>query len=243
MLTSARFGAQRPADEDPSDMPDAVSVDAVLFDMDGTLLNSWDALVGAYHDATRQVLGAPAPVEREDIDHLIQLRAREAFPMLAGGDIELAGRIEAAFAESYRSRADQIDLYDGVAEMLRDLRARDIVLGIATSKSRARLDRDLEMTGIGELMDATICGDEVPAAKPDPAPLRAAMDMLGVERAATLFVGDGSNDVLAAQRAGTRAVGAGYGFHPELCRAAGPDFWLEAPRDLPDLVAGLRSAG
>lgn len=223
-------------------MPDAASVDAVLFDMDGTLLDSWDALVGAYHDATRQVLGAPAPVEREDIDHLIQLRARDAFPMLAGGDMELAGRIEAAFAESYRTRADQISLYEGVAEMLRDLHSRGVALGIATSKSRARLDRDLEMTGIGELMDATICGDEVPAAKPDPAPLRAAMDMLGVERAVTLFVGDGSNDVLAAQRAGTRAVGAGYGFHPELCRAAGPDFWIDAPQELSSLVEGLRSA-
>jgi HAD superfamily hydrolase (TIGR01549 family) len=221
---------------------DAVArVEAVLFDMDGTLLDSWDALVGAYRDATTEVLGAPFPVAREDLDRLIQLRARDAFPLLAGGDLELARRIEAAFAESYRSRADQISLYDGVHEMLRKLRAQGVLLGIVTSKSRARLDRDLAQTGIGELMDATICGDEVPVAKPDPAPVIAAMASLSVEAHSTLFVGDGANDVMAGRRAGARAVGVGYGFHPEACRAAGPEYWIEAPLELPDLVAGTRS--
>ena len=147
-----------------------------MFDMDGTLLDSWDALLGAYQDATTEVLGTPFPVERADIDHLIQLSARDAFPALAGGDLELAKRIQAAFGESYRSRSGQISLYDGVKEMLVALRDQGLKLGIATSKSRVRLDPDLEQTGIGELLDATICGDEVPAAKPDPAPIVAIME-------------------------------------------------------------------
>ncbi len=159
-------------------------VEAVMFDMDGTLLDSWDALLGAYQDATTEVLGKPFPVERADIDHLIQLSARDAFPTLAGGDLELAKRIQAAFGESYRSRSAQISLYDGVKEMLVALRDQGLKLGIATSKSRVRLDPDLEQTGIGALLDATICGDEVPAAKPDPAPIVAIMEMLGVAPAA-----------------------------------------------------------
>jgi HAD superfamily hydrolase (TIGR01549 family) len=217
-------------------------VDAVLFDMDGTLLNSFDALLGAYQDATRLVLGEPFPVERGDVDHLIQLRARDAFPQLADGDPELAGRIEAAFGESYRSRTHQIDLYDGVYETLRALHEDGLRLGIATSKSRVRLDRDLEQTGIGEFLSATICGDEVPIAKPDPAPIVAIMAAVGVDPAAALYVGDGVNDVMAARSAGARAVGAGYGFHPEACRAAGPDLWIEQPADLLELVAATRSA-
>jgi phosphoglycolate phosphatase len=218
-------------------------IKAVMFDMDGTLLDSWDALLGAYQDATMRVLGAPFPVERDDIDHLIQLRARDAFPLLAGGDPELAKRIEAAFGESYRTRTGQIRLYDGVPEMLRALREQDVKLGIATSKSRVRLNLDLELTAIAELIDATICGDEVTIAKPDPAPILAVMELLGVEPAASLYVGDGANDVMAAQRAGVQAVGAGYGFHPRACRAAGPEHWIEEPPDLPRIVATVNGAG
>ena len=218
-------------------------IEAVMFDMDGTLLDSWQALLGAYQDATTQVLGKPFPVEREDVDHLIQLRARDAFPLIAGGDPELARLVEAAFGESYRSRSEQIGLYEGVGEMLRTLRDQGLKLGIATSKSRVRLDRDLEQTGIGALLDATVCGDEVPAAKPDPAPIHAIMKLLGVAPASSLYVGDGANDVMAAQRAGVQAVGAGYGFHPAACRAAGPEHWIEEPLALPGVVAGARAAG
>ncbi|MEA2312749.1 MAG: phosphoglycolate phosphatase [Solirubrobacteraceae bacterium] len=214
-----------------------------MFDMDGTLLDSWQALLGAYQDATTQVLGAPSPTERDEIDHLIQLSARDAFPALAGGDPELAKRIQTAFGESYRSRSDQIKLYDGVEEMLRALRARGLKLGIATSKSRVRLDRDLAQTGIAALMDATICGDEVPAAKPDPAPILAIMEVLAVAPAASLYVGDGANDVMAAHGAGVEAVGAGYGFHPRACREAGPEHWIEEPLALPGIVAAMDRPG
>lgn len=212
-----------------------------MFDMDGTLLDSWEALLGAYHDATAQVLGAPFPVERAEIDRLIQLRARDAFPELAGGDLALAAQIEAAFGASYRSRAARIPLYDGVLEMLAELHAQGLKLGIATSKSRVRLDSDLHVTGIAGLIDATVCGDEVPAAKPDPAPLHALMAKLSVEPARALFVGDGANDVLAAHAAGVTAAGVGYGFHPDACRAAEPELWIERPRELPGLVASIRT--
>jgi phosphoglycolate phosphatase len=212
-------------------------VDAVLFDMDGTLLDSWDALVGSYRDATTEVLGAPRPVERADLDRVIQLSARDAFPLLADGDLEVAARIQQAFGESYRRRASQIGLYDGVADTLRALKDSGLRLGIATSKSRVRLDSDLEQTGIAGLIDTTICGDEVPAAKPDPRPIVAVLERLGLDPARALYVGDGANDVMAAQAAGVRAVGAGYGFHPAACRAAGPEYWIETPGELPALVA------
>ncbi len=114
-------------------------------------------------------------------------------------------------------------------------------LGVVTSKSRVRLDRDLEQNGIGHLLDVTVCGDEVPAAKPDPAPIIAAMEMLSVRPDDVLFVGDGANDVIAAHSAGIRVVGAGYGFHPEACRAAGPDHWIEAPLDLLRIVGSIRA--
>ncbi len=223
-------------------MPAHSTVDAVLFDMDGTLLDSEAALLGAYRDATTEVLGTPFPDTRADADRIIQLRARDAFPAIAGGDLEQAARIEAAFHVSYRSRESQVHLYEGVEDALRALRDLGVTLGIATSKSRVRFDTDLERTGITELFAVTVCGDEVTAAKPDPAPLRMALDVVGVAPERALYVGDGANDVMAAQAAGLRAVGVAYGFHPKDCRAAGPEHWIETPSELVELVDELRSS-
>ena len=119
--------------------------------------------------------------------------------------------------------------------MLATLRDQGLALGVVTSKSRIRLDRDLDQNDIGALFEVTVCGDEVPAAKPDPAPIFAAIELLGTEPGRVVFVGDGANDVHAAHAAGTCAVGAGYGFHPEACRAAEPEHWIEAPLELPPL--------
>ena len=128
--------------------------------------------------------------------------------------------------------------------MLRALREQGLKLGIATSKSRVRLDRDLEQTGIGELLDATICGDEVPIAKPDPAPIRrdhgAARRRAGRARCTWATAPTTSWPRSAA---GVQAVGAGYGFHPRACRAAGPEHWIDEPLALPGVVAGARAAG
>jgi HAD superfamily hydrolase (TIGR01509 family) len=215
-------------------------LDAVLFDMDGTLLDSRQALLGAFHDATTEVLGAPFPTTKEDADRVIQLSAQDVFPALAGGDTLLAADVEAAFQRSYSGRAAELRLYPGVGEMLVALRADGLALGVVTSKSRIRLERDLVENGVHDLFEVTVCGDEVALAKPHPGPILMALEMLGTGAAGVLFVGDGANDVQAAHAAGTRAVGAGYGFHPEACRAAGPEHWIDSPRELHALVTSIR---
>jgi phosphoglycolate phosphatase-like HAD superfamily hydrolase len=225
-------------------MTHGAPIDTVLFDMDGTLLDSRDALLRAYRDATWLVLGRRFPVDDADAARVIQLGTREVFVELAGGDRTLAIRVEWAFRALYNDRKAEIGLFPGVEPMLAGLRGEGLRLGVVTSKSRARIDQDLEQTGIRELLDTIVCGDEVLAAKPDPGPVIAAMHALSAQPGHVLFVGDGPQDVVAAHGAGTRAAGAGYGFHREACRAAGPDFWIEAPEELPSLVRtlGVRSS-
>lgn len=218
------------------------TIDTVLFDVDGTLLNSQAALLGAFHDATTEVLGEAFPVTREDADRVIQMSSRDVFPALARGDEARTAEIEAAFHRSYRGRVGELRIYDGVEAMLSALRDQGLVLGVVTSKSRVRLDRDLAQNGIKHFFDITVCGDEVPAAKPDPRPILLAMEKLGTLPERVLYVGDGANDVQAAHAAGTQAVGAGYGFHPDACRAAGPEHWIDAPQDLPALVQSIRDS-
>src|SRR4030081_3710904 len=124
-------------------MPNSAGLAAVLFDMDGTLLNSQQALLGAFRDATTEVLGAAFPITREDADRVIQLSARDVFPELAGGDDETAKRVEASFQRSYRARTAELRLFSGVTAMLTALRDQVDALGVVTSKSRVGLDRYL----------------------------------------------------------------------------------------------------
>lgn len=217
----------------------AVVPDTVLFDMDGTLLDSRGALLGAFHDATLEVLGERYPVTREDADRIIQLSSKQVFSELAQGDRDKARDIEQAFHRSYGRRADDLLVYDGVPEMLATLRGDGLTLGIVTSKSRVRLERDLRHNGIASAFVVTVCGDEVEMPKPDPGPVRQAIERLGANPASVLFVGDGVNDVRAGQAAGVSVVGAGYGFHPIALRAAEPDHWIDSPLDLVTIVRSL----
>ena len=86
-------------------MTDAAGIDAVLFDMDGTLLNSRQALLGAFHDATTEVLGAAFPVTKKDADRIIQLSAREVFPAPAEPPPAAAERAPASPAADATPRA------------------------------------------------------------------------------------------------------------------------------------------
>lgn len=212
-------------------------IEAVIFDWDGTLVDSKRALVASFQETTTEVLGAPFPTEHEDIERLVQVRGQEAFAEIAAGDEELYARIESVFHRVYVAQQETIAPFPGALETLVRLRTAGKKLGVATSKARIRLDLEAERTGIGELLDVSVSGDEVTVAKPDPEPISAAIERLGVNPAATLYVGDGPNDVIAARAAGATPVAVSFGFHPEEARAAGPDHVIDELGELIGLAA------
>ncbi len=213
-----------------------VPIEAVVFDWDGTLVDSKRALVASFQETTREVLGEPFPTEPADVERLIQVRGQEAFAEIAAGDDELYGRIESVFHRVYVEQQREIRPFPGAIETLRRLRDAGQAIGIATSKARIRLDLEAERTGIGELLDVSISGDEVKAAKPDPESVTEAIRRLGADPAATLYVGDGPNDVIAARGAGAITVAVSFGFHPEEARAAGPDHVIDELSELVELA-------
>jgi HAD superfamily hydrolase (TIGR01509 family) len=213
---------------------------AVVFDWDGTLVDSKRVLVEAFRASTGEVLGSPYPSTHEETEMIVQLRGEDAFALLAGGDPELAARLAEAFHPHYVSRAAGAEPFPGTLETLERLRAAGLKIGVATSKARVRLDLEAERTGIGAFLDAEISGDEVTAAKPDPECVVEVIRRLGVEPERTLFVGDGPNDVLAGKAAGAITVAVSFGFHPEEARAAAPDHVIDAMAELPAL-AGLEA--
>ena len=223
-------------------MTSSAPVEAVMFDMDGTLVNSRQAIVDSYYDASEQVLGERRPAD-DELDEILKLRGIESFPRVTRtDDPDVLARFSAAFQAAYARHQVAVPAYPGAEEALRELSAMGVKLGIATSKGRARLDLDLERLGFAQYFAHTVSGDEVPNGKPAPDPIFAVAEGLGVAIENGLYVGDGENDIRAAHAAGMRAVGVAFGFHPRECKAEGPEYFVESYAELVQVVASLRGA-
>ncbi len=217
-------------------------VEAVMFDMDGTLVNSRSALERSYHDASTEILGEPRPTDPEEMEEILKLRGSEAFPRIVGDDPETLARFRTVFQAAYATHSAEAEGFPGLVDGLERLTALGVRLGIATSKARARLDLDLERLGIVDFFAFTVSGDEVPSGKPAPDPIYAVAAGLDVAIENGLYVGDGENDIIAAHAAGMRAVGVAFGFHPDACRAENPEYFVDSYAELADVVASLRGA-
>jgi pyrophosphatase PpaX len=211
-------------------------IEAVVFDWDGTLMDSKASIVDSYYEVSERLLGRRWPADQAELDEIIQMRGIDAFAIAANGDPDLEARFATAFHEAYQRNQARAEAFPGTLEMIRELHDRGVKIGIATSKARARLELDAARSGIDEFIDASVTGDEVKAAKPDPESVVNAIEELGVDPARVLYVGDGPNDIAAARGAGATAVGVSYGFHPSEMREAGPDHVIEHPSELLGLV-------
>jgi HAD superfamily hydrolase (TIGR01509 family) len=224
-------------------MTSSAPVEAVMFDMDGTLVNSRQAIVNSYYDASEQVLGERRPSDEAELEEILKLRGVEAFPRVTGTDDPATlVPFSEAFQAAYARHQTTIPAFPGLEEALQELTEMGVKLGIATSKARARLDLDLDRLGLAGYFAYTVTGDEVPNGKPAPDPIFAVAEGVGVAIEHGLYVGDGENDVRAAHAAGMRAVGVAFGFHPRECKAEGPEYFVETYAELVQVVATLRGA-
>ena len=214
-----------------------MAIRALLLDWDGTVVDSKATILAAYHVASEEVVGRRFPVDPEDVEHIIQLRGADAFPIVCGGDLSLVLRFAERFAEAYCATAGQAPAFPGMAETLRALAADGVQIGIVTSKARMRVDPDIERVGLGGgVLSVTITGDDVAEAKPHPEGIVKALRALGARPEEAAYVGDGPNDLLASRGAGVRVFGVEFGFHPEELRAMRPDWMVASYADIGAIV-------
>lgn len=192
----------------------------VVFDWDGTLIDSAGTIVQCIQDAARD-LGVEVP-ERERASHVIGLglhdSLRHAVPSLAP---ERYMEFSLAYRRHFLARQDAMLLFPGIPELLEELH-RTRRLAIATGKSRKGLDRSLEMGNLGRFFAGSRCADET-SPKPHPAMLLELMSEFSIEKSKVLMIGDTSHDLEMARAAGVDALAVTYGAHPEQgLRACGP---------------------
>ena len=183
----------------------------IVFDWDGTLMDSTVGITIAIQEAARD-LGLPVP-DRERASHVIGLGLLDALQAAVPAlPQEKYPEFVEAYRRHFRARQDAMELFPGVREMLGALKASGRRLAVATGKSRRGLDHQFGLTGLGELFAASRCADETKP-KPHPAMLLELMDELAVRRHELLMIGDTSHDLGMAQSAGVDAVAVGYGAH------------------------------
>lgn len=192
--------------------------DLIVFDWDGTLLDSTGAIARCIQSAARD-LGLAVPDDAR-ARHVIGLGLRDALAY-ACPDLDPSdhGRMVDRYRHHYLACDADLVLFEGVREMLAELESRTHLLAIATGKSAAGLRRALASSGLGTHFVATRCADQT-APKPDPAMLNELLAELDVPPHRAVMIGDTSHDLQMAHAAGTAAIAVHYGAHPadELAR-------------------------
>lgn len=210
--------------------------DLVVFDWDGTLLDSAAAIVSAIQAACVD-LGLPVPSDAQ-ARHVIGLglsdALRSAVPDLEPAQYPL---MVERYRHHYLSRDHELALFAGAVELVRELEVAGHLLAVATGKSRLGLDRALKVSGLGPHFHSSRCADEC-FSKPHPQMLEELMAELAVAPERTVMIGDTTHDLQMARNAGVDALAVSYGAHePEVLLAHGP---LETFSRLEDLAAWLR---
>jgi len=210
-------------------------IHAVLFDWDGTLLDSYHADMQAYLKMFR-ALGVTWGAEEVDRHYSPNWHRVYRAAGIPRSRWEEADRLWARF---YRQQCPE--LLPGARRVLKALRRR-YVLGLVTSGNRARIRRQLREFQFTSTFAAHVCAEDARHRKPHPAPLQEALRRLRLPAAACVYVGDAPEDIEMARRAGVRAVAVLGPFptHRRL-RAARPIALLKSIRELPRLLRSLDS--
>jgi len=186
--------------------------DLIVFDWDGTLMDSTATIVKCIQAAARD-LGFPMPADSAAA-HVIGLGLQEAL-QTAVPEIEPKHypRMVERYRYHYLAQDQELTLFAGVREMLDELSRNGYFLAVATGKSRVGLNRALDAVNLLSLFDATRCADET-FSKPHPAMLQELTRELGQDMGRTLMIGDTTHDLQMAVNAGAAGVAVHYGAHP-----------------------------
>jgi len=201
---------------------------AILFDLDGTLLESIGGILASFEHVLTRFLPHKSFTQQElvmTIGEPIETQMLQ----FSGGDQELAPLMAAAYREHNRSILPQMGLYPGAQAALVELGRRGFKVGIVTSKSRGSTQISLDVHGLAPLLDLLLTADDTPRHKPDPMPLRVACEQLGLAATEIAYVGDSVHDIRCALGAGALAIAALWGpFPPATLAALGPGHMVES---------------
>ena len=205
----------------------------VLFDLDGTLIDSVPLILASHRHATATVLGEALP---DDV-----LRAGIGKPLLTQMrtfDEERAQELLDTYRTFNHAQHDSwVVAFDGMLELLAELRAGGAAVGVVTSKGAVATAMAYRIVPLAPQVDVLVTADDVDAHKPEPEPLLHALAQLGRAREGAVYVGDAPADVQAARAAGIDGVAVTWGAFPrEILEGEEPLAVCDTPAELRDIL-------
>lgn len=208
-------------------------IKAVLFDLDGTVINTNELVIASWKHALGKHL-ARCPEDREIImsfgEPLVDTARRY--------DNDNADAICRTYREYNISVHDQmIRGYDGMEDTIKNLKSMGIKVGIVTSKMRETAERALRIFNLFDLMDVVVTVDDTEKHKPNPEPLLKAVKTLGLSPENVMYVGDTNYDMLCGKNAGCSTCAVRYSMVPsEELMKYDPDYMIDKPGDIIKII-------
>ncbi len=210
-----------------------MKIDTILFDLDGTLINTNDLIIASFTHTLEQF--KPKQYSREDIISFIGEPLMDSFTRV--DETSVAEMVRTYKEHNLAHHEKYVQPYEGVAYTVKTLHEKGFKLGIVTTKMRDAVELGLEITGLGEYFTTIVTIDDVERAKPDPQPVTLALDKLQSDTASAIMVGDSKYDIEAGKNAGTLTAAVAWTIKGrEALERSEPDFMLE---EMPDLLKVL----
>lgn len=208
-------------------------IKGILFDLDGTVINTNDLILHTFDYTFDKILNLKVPTEQ-----LIQTFGRPLHQVMAEFDAEKADLLLTTYRAYNAQVHDQmITLFPKVAETLGTLQDLGYKLAIVTSKKNDIALRGLDLFHLTPYFDVFIGSEDTILHKPNPDPLLKALDLLGIAPNEALMVGDSPYDLISGQQAGTKTIGVAYSVHgSDVLQSHHPDYMIDQFDDILNIL-------
>ncbi len=205
-------------------------IKAILFDLDGTLIDSTDLILNSFNYVLKTYLKKEVPEDR-----IRSLFGRPLHYQMAlfGGEKQADELVKRYREHNLASHKEYLKPIDGAKETLEILKKRGYKLGLVTSKKEDAARLGMQICQIETYFDVFVFSDDVKIHKPEPEPVLCALRKLNLRPQEAVYVGDSTYDIICGQRAGVKTVGVGYTpVGREALLAVKPDHWIEDIKEL-----------
>lgn len=212
------------------------NIQAVLFDIDGTLLDTSEYIIRAFEHTLAQAGFDDVAQDREKIKSVIGLPLTECYTILTNCSTEVAERmIQERFAFQ-KQKLDLVTAFAQVPNVLHAIKQKGLRIGACTNRSNTTVQSTLQHTNIAQYIDVVICPEDTVHHKPHPEPILTALARTDTKAEHAVMVGDSAVDIESGKQAGTKTVRATYGIHTNDLYNPNPDAFIDSIEQLLPLL-------
>jgi HAD superfamily hydrolase (TIGR01549 family) len=209
-------------------------IDTVLFDLDGTLIDSNHLIITTFKHVFETEL-PHIPMKDEDYVPFIGPTLVQGFGKYVQDEQQIQHLIQVYREKNLEIHDQYVRAFDGALDLLIHLKSRGIQTGIVSSKMHFLVERGLKVTGLLPYIDVIIGSDDVINHKPHPEPIQKALSLFDdIDEA--IYVGDHPNDILSGKAAGIKTIGMNYSWHLDGLKAAKADYYLDSLIQIKEVI-------